>query len=395
MPPPSKEELAREREHADELEAEAVRLTAQMAEQKLAEEREQQRRTSEEQERREHELALRQEREAREAREAADAGKRQQALEERRQTEERAREQFLVARQREQEEMMQREAGEREREDERARLAMEREARRQEKWQEELRMQEQARAERDAAERAELQARRQAEEAEAAERRLALQRQEEEQAARKRAEELALRQQELAVREAATRRQAAEAERTQRERLAAREQQGLEAFNPSAAALPRNLGGGLAARVLDQARNLANAAPMPQAMLVPSGAEDNARRRSVFGRVDQDVGLNMYVDAWRVKIERNGNLNYAQSSRERARGDPVVTVVIRSDGSVEDVIINRSSGRPELDEAVRRIVRVNARYSRFPPELARRYDVIEIRRIWNFDDTLRIVEDLR
>lgn len=103
----------------------------------------------------------------------------------------------------------------------------------------------------------------------------------------------------------------------------------------------------------------------------------------------------MYVEGWRLKIERNGNLNYQQSSAEKARGDPVVTVAIRSDGSVENVVIERSSGRAELDEAVRRIVRLNARYSAFPPELARRFDVIEIRRIWNFDDRLRILEEVR
>ena len=107
------------------------------------------------------------------------------------------------------------------------------------------------------------------------------------------------------------------------------------------------------------------------------------------------LGLMMYVESWRLKIERNGNLNYPQSSIDKAHGDPVVTVAIRSDGSVENVVIHRSSGRPELDEAVRRIVRINARYSAFPPELARRYDVIEIRRAWNFDERLRIMEEVR
>jgi TonB family protein len=77
------------------------------------------------------------------------------------------------------------------------------------------------------------------------------------------------------------------------------------------------------------------------------------------------------------------------------RIEPIVMVAIRSDGSVEDIIIHRSSGRPELDDAVRRIVRLNSRYGAFPPGLARKYDVIEIRRIWSFDDTLRLLEELR
>ncbi|HSY26409.1 MAG TPA: TonB family protein, partial [Burkholderiaceae bacterium] len=76
------------------------------------------------------------------------------------------------------------------------------------------------------------------------------------------------------------------------------------------------------------------------------------------------------------------------------REDPVVTVAIRSDGSVEDIVINRSSGRSDLDEAVKRIVRVNAPYSVFPASLARKYPVIEIRRVWNFDETLRLLEEV-
>ena len=77
------------------------------------------------------------------------------------------------------------------------------------------------------------------------------------------------------------------------------------------------------------------------------------------------------------------------------RIDPVVSVAIRSDGSVEDVTIVRSSGQAETDNLVRRIVRLNARYSAFPPNIASRYDVIEIRRVWSFAETLRLLEELR
>lgn len=160
-------------------------------------------------------------------------------------------------------------------------------------------------------------------------------------------------------------------------------------------ALPRGItGGGLAGRALDQVRRpdlLRNDAPNTR----QDGLDNPRRRTSIFGNADKDVGLMMYVDSWRLKIERNGALNYKQSSVDKAHRDPVVTVAIRSDGSVEDIVIHQSSGRPELDEAVRRIVRINARYSAFPPELARRYDVIEIRRAWNFDDRVRILEEVR
>lgn len=159
--------------------------------------------------------------------------------------------------------------------------------------------------------------------------------------------------------------------------------------------LPGRGVGDLASHALAQARNPdLLREPAPASRSETANAE-NPRRRSIFGRADTDVGLAMYVEGWRLKIERNGRLNYRQSLVETAYTEPIVTVAVRSDGSVEEIIINRSSGRPELDEAVRRIIRLNARYGAFPPELARRYDVIEIRRVWNFDDQLKLLEEVR
>ncbi|MDF3036380.1 MAG: TonB family protein, partial [Paucimonas sp.] len=158
--------------------------------------------------------------------------------------------------------------------------------------------------------------------------------------------------------------------------------------------LPKT-GGSLAARALEQIRQ-PGAANIDTAEASPSGdTPGSSRRGTVFGSIDTEVGLRAYVEGWRQKIERGGNLNYAQSVKDRARGDPIVSVSIRSDGSVESVVISRSSGRPELDEAVRRIVKLHAPYAAFSPTLARRHDVIVIRRIWSFDDRLRILEEVR
>lgn len=161
---------------------------------------------------------------------------------------------------------------------------------------------------------------------------------------------------------------------------------------PTSFVLPRSLlSSDLASRAQEQARAMDLLRGTPPR----SDAEQKPRRRSILGNLDKDVPLRMYVDSWKQKIERNGNLNYSQLAKDRARGDPVVTVAIRSDGSVEEITINRSSGRADLDEAVRRIVRLNARYAAFPPNIAAQYDVIEIRRVWNFDEVLRIVEEMR
>jgi TonB family protein len=103
----------------------------------------------------------------------------------------------------------------------------------------------------------------------------------------------------------------------------------------------------------------------------------------------------MYVDSFSQKVERNGGLGHTSQDGDRVRIDPLVSVALRSDGSVEDVTIVRSSGHPETDNAVRRIIRLNERYSAFPPNIADKYDVIEVRRIWRFAETLRLMEELR
>jgi outer membrane biosynthesis protein TonB len=69
---------------------------------------------------------------------------------------------------------------------------------------------------------------------------------------------------------------------------------------------------------------------------------------------------------------------------------PVVTVAVRSDGTVEKVTFTVSSGVPAIDDAIRRVVASQAPYGAFPPPLARQYDVIEIRRTWVFDIAIRL-----
>jgi TonB family protein len=127
----------------------------------------------------------------------------------------------------------------------------------------------------------------------------------------------------------------------------------------------------------------------------PAGDELRQRRRLLSRGAERDIPLRLYIDSFRQKIERNGTLNGAQLASDRVRVDPVVSVAVRSDGSVEDVMIVRSSGHPELDAAVRRIVRLNARYAAFPPNVAAQYDVIEIRRIWTFAEGLKLLEEIR
>jgi TonB family protein len=118
-------------------------------------------------------------------------------------------------------------------------------------------------------------------------------------------------------------------------------------------------------------------------------------RRVVADGGERDAPLRLYVDSVRQKLERNAVLGGARLSLRDVRIDPLVSVSLRSDGSIDEITIVRSSGRADMDEAVRRFVRLNARYAAFPPNVAANFDVIEIRRIWRFAAGLKLVEEMR
>jgi hypothetical protein len=116
----------------------------------------------------------------------------------------------------------------------------------------------------------------------------------------------------------------------------------------------------------------------------------NARRVKLYGRTHANEELVRYAEAWAQKIQLNTPVETVRDLGTRLRTNPVVTVAVRSDGSVESMTFELSSGAADVDEAIRRIVRSNEHYRPFPPELARDYDVIEIRRTWHFDTVIRL-----
>ena len=79
-----------------------------------------------------------------------------------------------------------------------------------------------------------------------------------------------------------------------------------------------------------------------------------------------------------------------REAAKQPHNNPLVTVAIRSDGSVESVTFVLSSGVAAIDDAIRRIVHSQTPYQAFPPGLAREFDVIEIRRAWYFDMAIRL-----
>jgi hypothetical protein len=115
-----------------------------------------------------------------------------------------------------------------------------------------------------------------------------------------------------------------------------------------------------------------------------------ARRGRLFGRTDPNSELVLYAEAWARKIQFNTTFDVVREVAKRPHIDPLVTVAIRRDGSVESVTFVLSSGVTEIDEAIRRIVQSQAPYQPFQLGLAREFDVIEIRRTWYFDVAVRL-----
>ncbi|MBA1202959.1 energy transducer TonB [Pseudomonas capeferrum] len=91
-----------------------------------------------------------------------------------------------------------------------------------------------------------------------------------------------------------------------------------------------------------------------------------------------------YKEEWRKKVERVGNLNYPdEARRQQIYGSLRMMVSINRDGSLYEVLILESSGRPVLDQAAQRIVRLAAPFAPFTGDLAE-FDRLEIIRTWRF-----------
>lgn len=122
-----------------------------------------------------------------------------------------------------------------------------------------------------------------------------------------------------------------------------------------------------------------------EAQLSRSLDEYNKRPRKQFvGARATEYRFAQYVEDWRQKIERIGNLNYPDSARGRVYGSLRLSVSISSDGSLASLEMERSSGHEMLDRAAQRIVQMAAPFARFPENIRRDTDILVITRTWHF-----------
>lgn len=171
----------------------------------------------------------------------------------------------------------------------------------------------------------------------------------------------------------------------QQQRLLAREPSTTRvAPTPLTEAAPETMPG---VNGLDLAQN-ARAMARLEAEISKNVDEYNKRPRKKFiGTRADEYRFAQYVEDWRIKVERIGTLNYPEAAKGKLYGTLVLSVTIKSDGEVDKVEINRSSGHKILDDAARRIVFMAGPYAPFPPSIQRDTDLLEITRSWSFTNS--------
>jgi protein TonB len=115
------------------------------------------------------------------------------------------------------------------------------------------------------------------------------------------------------------------------------------------------------------------------------------KRRKPISANTREYKYAAYLDAWRRKVERIGNLNYPdEAARQKLSGNLILTVSVLANGTIEQINILRSSGHKILDDAAIRIVRLASPFSPFPQKIREDTDVLDITRTWQFQNNNRI-----
>ncbi len=108
-------------------------------------------------------------------------------------------------------------------------------------------------------------------------------------------------------------------------------------------------------------------------------------KRKFIGARTKEYRFALYVESWRQKVERIGNMNYPEAAKaQKLYGQLRMTVSINADGSLESVVIDQKSNYQVLDDAAKRIVELGAPYTAFPEDIKKDTDILSITRTWTF-----------
>jgi len=108
-------------------------------------------------------------------------------------------------------------------------------------------------------------------------------------------------------------------------------------------------------------------------------------RRKFISASTREYRYAAYMESWRAKVEKIGNLNYPDDARrQKLSGSLILDVALNPDGSINEITVRRSSGHKILDDAAIRIVNLASPYSEFPKDIRSEFDILHITRTWRF-----------
>jgi protein TonB len=108
------------------------------------------------------------------------------------------------------------------------------------------------------------------------------------------------------------------------------------------------------------------------------------RRKEIGGRAVAYT-FARYEDEYRTRVERVGTINYpAPHNGQPVYGKVRLTVSVKSDGSIEKIVVNTSSGDDYLDREAARIVELSAPFGHFTVDMLKEADILDITRTFTF-----------
>ncbi|MGD8341613.1 MAG: TonB family protein [Gammaproteobacteria bacterium] len=115
------------------------------------------------------------------------------------------------------------------------------------------------------------------------------------------------------------------------------------------------------------------------------------------GPSTRESALAAYMVGWRQRVERVGTANFPREFLEGTPGAtrPIVEVTIGAQGELEQTVLRRSSGDPNLDQAALEILALAGPFEPLPQAILNDYDVLRFAYEWEFSTTGRATSQVR
>jgi periplasmic protein TonB len=124
----------------------------------------------------------------------------------------------------------------------------------------------------------------------------------------------------------------------------------------------------------------ANAPLMREVAALDKQIQDYSSRpkRKFLSPATREVGFAAYYALWSDRTERLGTEYYPEAARGKS-AQVLVTVSVRSDGSLDEIIIhNGGSGNKAIDRGAMLLLKKLAPYPKFSPSLKAQVDILDI-----------------